>query len=456
MSIGKHLLAIGLCAAAPALAQDGLVDVYERALHFDPTIREAESAYLAAAEAKPQARASLLPGITFGAARAHRFQDTNGGAIDPITGVQVGTRYVFEQDSTGWSVSLTQTVFDWGAYAALRQADKQVVRAATDYRAAQENLLVRVATAYFDVLAAEDDLASAEAARDAIARQLEQAERRYRVGLIGLPEVQQSRAGYDDAAATAIEARHLLAISREALRKIAGAIPPDLASPTADLPLLPPEPADAEQWVRAALDSNLALIAGRAAADAAEHDIAIQRAGRLPTLELSASYNDDDQDRLQTLYRPSPQTTPSTQLPEGRSWSLDLRFPIVTGGLNRSRIRQSVHRHRAATEAVERIALETELQTRRAYLGVVAGIERVRASRQAVESSRTALRANEGGFRVGSQTTVDVLAAQSSLRRTETAYSRARYDYILNLLLLKQAAGMLAPSDLEQIDGWLQ
>jgi outer membrane protein len=114
-----------------------------------------------------------------------------------------------------------------------------------------------------------------------------------------------------------------------------------------------------------------------------------------------------------------------------------------------------VHEQRAAAEAVARVALDTELATREAYLGVISAIERVRALRQAVESNRTALRATQGGFRVGTQTSVDVLASQSNLRRAEAAYSRSRYDYLLDLLLLEQAAGALAVSDLERIDGWL-
>ena len=150
------------------------------------------------------------------------------------------------------------------------------------------------------------------------------------------------------------------------------------------------------------------------------------------------------------------ESTPSTQLPAGRSWRLDLTFPIYTGGLQNSRVQQTVYQHRAATEALERIARQTERQTRDAYLGVISEISRVRALRQAVESNRTALRAPEAGFEVGTQTTVDVLASQNNLRRQETTYSRSRYDYMINVLRLKQAAGQLSEADIEQVDGWLQ
>jgi outer membrane protein len=270
--------------------------------------------------------------------------------------------------------------------------------------------------------------------------------------------VQQSQAAYDDAVATEIDAQRTLATAHEFLREIVGEIVADLESPIDDLPLLTPDPDNAQQWVDAALKNNLALVSTRIAADIAQDDIAIQRAGRLPTLSTTVGYSDSTSDGLVTTFPFSgaPVDRVSTQAPEGYQWSIDLRFPIFTGGFNRSRIQQSVYTHRAATETLQRIARQTERQARDSYLGVISEIARVRALRQAVESNRTALRATEAGFEVGTQTTVDVLAAQNNLRRVETTYSRSRYDYLLNLLALKQAAGSLAVGDIEQIDGWLQ
>ena len=459
MSIKNHLLALALATsiAAPACAQESLIDVYMRALENDPAIREAEATYLASAEVKPQARAALLPGLNLRGTLANRFSDTSGGALSP-EGLPIGTRSIFDQDSDGWAVSLTQTLFDWGLYATLRQSEKRVARAETDYEAAKQQLLVRVASSYFEVLAAEDVLASAVSARESVARQLEQAQRRFEVGLIAITDVQQSQAGFDDANAAQIEAQRLLSNAHEVLREIVGELVPDLAAPTDDLPLLSPDPNNAEEWVQAALRQNLALNSSRLATEVALDDIAIQRSNRLPSVSLSASYSEDTNDRTQTVFRDgsAPLISNTTQLPDGRSWSVDLTFPLFTGGLNRSRIRQSVYQHRVATEALERIARQTERQTRDAYLGVISEISRVRALRQAVESNRTALRATEAGFEVGTQTTVDVLQSQENLRSTETTYSRSRYDYILNVLRLKQAAGSLSLPDLEQVDSWLE
>jgi outer membrane protein len=460
MSITKHLLAValGACLTAKVSAQDSLLDVYQRALMNDPAIREAELTYLATAEVKPQARSTLLPNLSFGASRFHQYQNTEirSGATDPITGLPLGSRNVLETDSTGWRVTLTQNVFDWSQYKTLQQAEKRVVRAETDYRVAQQDLIVRVATAYFAVLGAEDNLASAVAQRDSVSRQLEQAQRRFEVGLIAITDVQQSQAGYDDAVAAEIETQRLLSTAYEQLREIIGEIVQDLASPTDELPLLTPDPANEDEWVRVALDSNLSLQSSRLAAEVANDQIKIEKGNRLPSLTFQANYNEDDQSRVQTLFRQLVEQTPSTQLPQGRSWRFDLTFPIYAGGLNNSRIDQSVLQHRAAEQTLERIARQTERQTRDAYLGVISEIARVRALRQSVESNRTALRATEAGFEVGTQTTVDVLAAQRQLRQAETSYSRSRYDYLLNLLQLKRAAGNLTEADVEQIDGWLQ
>ena len=326
-----------------------------------------------------------------------------------------------------------------------------------------QDLLLRVSDVYFNVLAAEDTLAAAGVTRDARGRQLEQAQRRFEVGLIAITDVQEVQAGYDQAVALEIAAQRSVATSVEFLREIIGESVPELAGPRADMPLLTPDPADAEQWVMTALAQNLALVSSRIAADIAEDDISIQRAGRLPTLNLTAAYNDSTQDTLVTLFDP-PSTAvgcsagstvtqclrPTFTAPEGYNWQLELRFPIYTGGLNRSRIQQSVYTHRAASEALERVARQTERQARDAYLGVTSEISQVRALQQAVESSRTALRAGEAGLEVGTRTTVDVLHLARQSASGGDDVPRSRYDYILNVLRLKQAAGSLAEGDIEQ------
>ncbi|HWN40294.1 MAG TPA: TolC family outer membrane protein [Gammaproteobacteria bacterium] len=459
MSITKHLLAVavGACLAASASAQESLIDIYNRALQADPAIREAEATYLSQSEVKPQARAALLPSVNLNAQRRNIHSDSPGGS-DIGGGIGVGSRTITDQNQQSWSVGLTQTLFNWSNYATLRGADKRVARAETDFEAAKQGLMVRVSQRYFDVLAAEDNLSSASAAREAVSRQLEQANRRFEVGLIAITDVQQSQAGYDDAVAVEIEAQRGVASAHESLREIIGEIVMDLAAPTDDAPLLSPDPPNPEQWVQTALQQNLALVSSRLATEVALEDIDVARGSRLPTLSLTAGYSNARNDSTTEVFDNilGNSIRPINTEPEGRNWSLDLRFPIYTGGLNKSRINQSVYNHRVASEALERISRQTERQTRDAYLSVISNVARVRALRQSVESNRTALRATEAGFEVGTQTTVDVLTAQQLLRRAETSYSQSRYQYILNVLLLKQAAGTLSAADLQEVDGWLQ
>jgi len=454
-------IALSLLSLAPlADAQEDLMNIYQRALQNDPVIREAEAIYLATLESRPQARSNLLPQLSLNAGvSTFESKDPN-----PATNFQTGAPSTIvvstetERDSSSFSLNLNQTIFDRGQIVTLRQADKRVLRADADYQLVKQDLLVRVAVTYFDVLAAEDTLAAEQAAREAIGRQLEQAERRFEVGLIAITDVQESQAGYDLAIATEISAQRFLASSREFLREIVGEYISELASPANEIPLVSPNPADAEAWVRTSLEQNLALNSSRIGAEITQDDIDIQRGSRLPTVRLSGSLSESDNDSVRTNFFADGGrfSNPSISAPEGFNISLNFSVPLYTGGFNSSRIQQAVYQHRAALETLERVARQTERQTRDAYLGVISEISRVRALRQAVQSSETALRATEAGFEVGTRTTVDVLVSQNTLTRARTNFARSRYDYILNVLRLKQAAGSLAVNDMEEVNEWLE
>jgi outer membrane protein len=449
------VLLAGASVAGSAAAQDGLLEVYRRAEANDPSLREAEANYLATLETKPQARSALLPSISLGATTSGSFTDNNSPL--GFGTVNFASSSISRNSSDNFNLNVSQTLFDMSRLRTLRQADKVLAQAELNLGAARQDLLLRVANAYFGVLAAEDLLAAEVASREAIARQLEQAQRRFDVGLIAITDVQQAQAAYDNAVATEIGAQRTVASSQEVLREIVGDYVADLESPTTELPLVPPQPASPEDWVSTAMEQNLALAAQRIGTDIAQDDIDILRASRLPTVDLSAGLTSSSSNNRTTVDLGSgPVTTPRVGDSEGRNFSVNLRVPIFTGGLNSSRIQQAVYRHRAAQEGLERVVRSTERQTRDAFLSVTSEISRVRALQQAVESNRTALRATEAGFEVGTQTTVDVLAAQDNLRRAETNYAISRYDYILNLLRLRQAAGSLNVGDIEQIDTWLQ
>ncbi|CAN5274523.1 outer membrane channel protein TolC [soil metagenome] len=456
MSLHNSLAAslIILTLAAPAAWAEDLCHAYERAVQSDPLLREAEANRLAALEAKPQARALLLPQANFTVSRTE--QDQEGDQVqlnfedDSQNPTLVPLTLSSDVSQSNYTLELRQTLFRWDQWVALRQADSSVAQAEANYRAAQQDLMTRIAQRYFDVLAASDTLESEEVAKESIARQLEQAEKRFEVGLIAVTDVQEAQAAYDQAVAAQIGASRTLATARELLREITGEYFTDLAAPAEDMPFEPPTPSSEEEWVAIAMDQNLNLISSRLGADVAREQIKLQRAQHYPTLDLVASRNEftSEGDRFFGTRFQESQLIPEDQDFTTDTISLQFSFPIFSGGLTSSRVREAVYRHRAAKEQLERVARETERLTRDSYLGVLSGISRVQALEQAVKSSRTALEATEAGFEVGTRTTVDVLIARRNLLAAQTSYARSRYDYVLNRVQLKQAAGTLTAEDI--------
>ena len=352
-----------------------------------------------------------------------------------------------------YGVTLRQSLFRWDQIVNLKRADKTITRAEAVREAAQQDLIVRVAQRYFDVLAAEDRLTSINANREAIARQLEQAKQRFDVGLIAITDVQESQAAYDQSVADEIGAKRTLATAREFLREITGEYVSELDAPAGDFPLLNPDPSSEQDWVSLSLEQNLNLIASRLDEQLARDEISFRRNGYYPTLELVATTGTSDTDSVYSA--PGINQADSFEN-DSDSISLQFNIPLFAGGGNKSRVKEAVYLHRASREQLQRVTRETERQARDAYLGVLSEISRVKALEQAVASSRTALQATQAGYEVGTRTIVEVLNSQFSLYAAITNFYQSRYDYIMNALRLKQAAGTLQVQDLERIDKWLQ
>ncbi len=455
-AINFRSLLIMLCAlAVPGVGHSAsLLEVYQQALQSDPRIHEAEARRLAALEAEPQARGVLLPQIGFSGDWTTSTSSSPNFITNPNPPFdQVRVTIDTDSETTRWQFTLRQTIFRWDQIVNLRRADKIVAKAEADREAAQQDLVVRVGQTYFDVLGAEDRLTSLHANRQAIARQLEQAKQRFEVGLIAITDVQESQAAYDQAVADEIGAKRSLATSREFLREITGEFVGTLSAPGDEFPMRLPNPASQAAWVDLALGQNLTLISSRLDEKLARDEISFRRNGRYPTIDLVANTGEFDTtgDRTVTGFNPSSIDR------DGNSSSIGIQFsvPLFAGGYNTSRVREAVYLHRAAREQLQRITRATERQTRDAYLGVLSEKSRVEALQQAVKSSRTALEATQAGFDVGTRTIVDVLNSQFSLYRSITLFYQARYDYLMNVLRLKQAAGNLQIQDLEEIDQWL-
>ena len=425
------------CATNAAYAVD-LMEIYGHALDSDPQYRQVAATKRAVMEQRPQALAQLLPSLSFS---ANAF--TNEQEIDSIFNpIDQQGKVTF--GSHGYSLDLTQPLFRGDRIIRYLQAGNQIKQAGAELIAAEQDLILRTTTAYFEVLAAYDNLGFAEAEKKSLSRQLDQAKQRFDVGLTAITDVQEAQAGYDRAFAAEIEARNNVDNSTESLREITGAYFSGLATLGETMPLLSPQPEEIETWTGAALEQNLNVLAAQHAVDNARREIKRQQAGHLPTLDMVARHSLDETGGRFGSYE---STTSSV--------GVQLNVPIFQGGYVNSRVRETHERLNAELERLEQARRNAQRLTRQAYLGVISGISRVNALKQAVVSSETALQATEAGFEVGTRTAVDVVAAERATSQARRDYARARYDYLLDTLRLKQASGSLSAQDLSQVNRWL-
>jgi outer membrane protein len=428
------------CLAAGTAGAEDLQTVYEHAVIADPAMQQAAALNMATREVRTQAVLAMLP------LNANVSKNWSGA-----TGSSPGFSGTYSTPILG-NLGLQVNLFSWSNWIALKQSSATVAQGEANYAAAQEDLVARVATQYFAVLAAVDTLAAQQSALQSVQRQLEQAERRFEVGLIAVTDVQIARAARDSSAAAVIAARRIESSAEEQLRAITGEKYQLLARPSDNMPLLTPDPASEDTWVSTALSQNSLLTANRLAADIARDGYLTAIGGHLPIITASAS-------RTWNLENTGAATvTQANGLPTDTRdivWSLGVTVPIFSAGATQSRVRQANYTWKAAQAGYERSLRQTEQQARDAYQGVISQIAQVGALRQAVQSNQISLQATEAGYEVGTKTAIDVLTARQNLVNAQTSYAQARYSYLNNIVSLRQAAGNLDRATIAQINGWL-
>ncbi|HEY4975309.1 MAG TPA: TolC family protein, partial [Steroidobacteraceae bacterium] len=336
-----------------------------------------------------------------------------------------------------------------------------VAQGEANYLAAREDLITRVATQYFAVLAAKDTLAAQASALQSVTRQLEQAERRFEVGLIAVTDVQIARAARDSGAAAVIAAKRVVANAEEQLRATTGEKYYSLAEPGDSMPLLTPDPASEDAWVSTALSQNAALIASRMNSDIAHENYLAAIGGHLPTVNASAtrSWNLQNNNSTGTIVRQPGNDLNNNSLgfinTNDIIWSVGITVPIFSAGATQSLVRQSRYLWDAGKAGFEFTLRQTEQLARDAYQGVISQIAQVGALKQAVESNRVSLQATEAGYEVGTKTAIDVLSSRELLVAAQTNYSQAKYGYLNNIVALRLAAGNLDAATIKQINSWL-
>jgi outer membrane protein len=461
LAIGAFLAA----AAAPAAQASDLWDIYQLAVKNDATFQQAQANYEATAEDKAIARSGYLPNITLDGRRSRTLTggqqpQFNGKTLQPF---QFSTR----DFGTTYSLTLTQAIFDWGAWHAMDQADAQAAQADAQFTAAQQDLVQRTATAYFNVLNARDTLKADRAAADANAKQLEQAKEKYEVGMSAITDVENAQAAYDQSAANLISAQQQVITTEEQLRAIIGEPVGELMEPSVDMPLRSPDPNSSQQWVDMALKQNPNLLAAQSGADAADANVDVQRGAELPSLSLGYQHNKtkDSETGTESGFATDPKTGVSTAFTaavnapsnvDSNLLYLQLSWPIFNGGGAWARTTQAQAQYNAAVANVNLVNRQTEQQARTAYLGVLTGISQVTALKQSVKSNQTSMDATQTGMEVGTRTIVDVLTARQNLLTAETSFANARYTYLESLLTLKASAGILTEADVKQINALLQ
>ncbi len=423
-----------LLVAAPLLlpqisSAESLSDIYKLAAARDSVIQASRAQYEAAVQALPLARSAMLPQITVGGEVAlNELNDDGGGSYD----------------SNGYSATISQNLFNLPAMRSIKKAKANVAQAEASLQEAEQNLMYRTAQAYFNVLTAREAFNAASSSREAIARQTEQAERRFDVGLSAITDVKEAQAQLDLAVAREVVAENQLALAREALRVIINQEVPELDGLKEDAALTAPAPASVDDWITVAEKNNPRLESARKDYELATTDISIERAGRLPTLVIAGSYQNRDTGIVSAI------PTVTTEREEG-TVKLQLEYPFITGGRTSSLISQAKSRATQASFNLETVRRAVVQETRDAYLTVLADISQTNALKQALTSTEVANEATQAGFDAGTRTAVEVLV---SLRDTFNAYAdfaAARHQYVISSLQLRLAAGILAEKHIDSV-----
>jgi outer membrane protein len=422
-----------------------LSEIHRLARDNDAQFAAARASWRATRERIPQARALLLPAITLSATANRNETDTTlSGSTNPF--FQPGRR---DFETTTLTVQVIQPVFRRASAVQVEQAELQSGQADLQLMLAGQDLTLRAAQAYFDVLAAQESLSVQEAQKRAIGEQLAQAKASFEVGASTIVDFNETRARFDLARAQEIAGRNDLEVRREALQQIIGRPPPPALRPLADSAVLaPPSPADIERWTEQARQNGLAVRVQQAAAELAAREIERQRAGHLPTLDAVGSAGTNRAGGSAT----SPIGTDITQLVIG----LQLNVPLYLGGAVDSRVREAVANRERALEEVENARRSAVLSARQAFLGVTSGISQVDALRAAMDSARISLDSTLLGLKVGVRTQVDVLNAQQAFFNARRDLVLARYATLLSGLRLQAAVGDLQDDDLRPIDALLR
>lgn len=432
-----HLLFLGALTLATSTFAADFATVYRLAVENDSAFAEARAKFEAAQEKIPQGRAGLLPTISLSGNTTYNREDVD----NRTKRIENDWNY----NSHGYTLSLTQPLFRWQNWVGYDQSKLVVAQAEAGLANARQDLILRTAQAYFDVLQADENYAAAQAYQSAVAGQLDIARKAFEIGTGIQTDVHDAETRYEIASAQVIAAETEREVKRRALETIVGSLPPSLAGLRKGVTLEAPKPAEIAQWVTAAEQSNLTVQQQRFAVEVASREVERQRAGHLPTLDLVASTGHNS-----TL------NSGDRQLTDANRIGLQLNVPIFQGGEASAKTAEADANRRAAMAAQETARRGAVLAARQSYLGVVNGLAQVKTMQAANAAAQKAMTSNKDAFEVGVRLGIDVLNAQNQVYVTRRDLTRTAVDTLIAQLRLKAAVGTLGEDDVVAINGLLE
>jgi outer membrane protein len=419
-----------LIVSAESLHAADLQDIYDSALKNDAVLGAAEAGYRARQEQIPQARSALLPNVGVGGTSTWNERQSSGQIPDQ------------DFNEHGWQAGLRQPLMDFESFYNWRSAKYSVEAAEYEYLATEQALIVRVAQAYLNVLRAEALLEASVAQEAAVQRQLEQVQQRFDVGLVAITDVLEAQAAYDGAVVTRVQAAGDHDIFFETLNALTGEAYNEVDSLSETLPIVNPEPSNEEEWVDTALATNLNIKSIQSQLESTTRTLKARRSGHLPTIDASVNYNHFVTGGLSFIGGKTDST----------SYGVSISLPIYQGGFTHSRAKEASALVDQSKQLLEDQVRTVRRDTRNLFRAVATDVVRVGARLKAIASTESALEATETGYEVGTRNIVDVLRAQQLLYSSQFDYADSRYNYVIDLLVLKQTTGTLNLDDLMELN----
>lgn len=432
-----YLINLYFIANAKVYSVD-LVEVYNIAVKNDPKLLASEVKHKAIMQEYPIARSYLLPNLKF-SAKSQRTRESIDGSVYGRSSST--TQFTTDE----YSINLKQPLYRRDLFSLLEKSEYQIAKSLAERESARQDLIIRVAEAYFDILDSLDNINYVKSEKAAIKSQLNESKKRLEVGLIAITDYAEAQASYDLSETQYIEAKNLSDISKESLYVLTGKQFKKFSSLDKNIKAKDPDPNNIKAWEDFAIKQNLDLVAYKRAQDIATTNIKYERSKHFPTLDIYGTVKETDKGGGS-----------SGAFESNNDYiGIELNIPIFIGGNTYFNSKKASYLEEQARYDVLQKKREVIRDARKAFLNLKSSISKVNASKKALESNELSVEYNQAGFEVGTRSTTDVLLALKDLYKAKKNFSKSKYEYLLSKLRLKQSIGTLSIDDIKVVNSWL-